>query len=230
VWFCLGDELLAAVLSRFGVNSYATVVWLLAAGCTVFALVWLLNLFNFMDGTDGIAASQALFVSLVMAVWLVPIDTGLAAVAFGLTAASLGFLLWNWPKASIFMGDVGSGFLGFVLAVLLLLAGQQQPLFLLCGLMVMAVFIVDATVTLLVRMATGQAWTQAHCSHAYQRLAKRYGHLRVLQLCWVINLGWLLPLSCLVLSQALAPGVGLLLAYGPLVALAFYCKAGQVQP
>jgi Fuc2NAc and GlcNAc transferase len=49
VWFCLGDGLLAAVLSRFGVNSYTTVVWLLAAGCTVFALVWLLNLFNFMD-------------------------------------------------------------------------------------------------------------------------------------------------------------------------------------
>lgn len=229
VWWAVGDAVLTALLTGIGLESAPDALWGLGAVGMVFAVVWLLNLFNFMDGTDGIAASQALFVSGVLAIWLAPLDAGLSAAAWGLAAAALGFLVWNWPKASIFMGDVGSGFLGFVLAVLLLLASQRQPLLMVCGLMIMALFVVDASVTLLVRLFSGQAWTQAHCSHSYQRLAKRYGHLRLLLLCWAINVGYLLPLAVGVLHHGLSPILGLMLAYLPLVALAFYCKAGQVE-
>lgn len=190
-------------------------------------LVWFLNLFNFMDGTDGIAASESLFMSLALAGYNYYLDTTLFALCIGLAAASLGFLVWNWPKAEIFMGDVGSGFLGLLLGVLILLAAQQAAVMLYCGLILFGIFIVDATYTLLVRMLGGQKWYDAHCSHTYQRAAKRYGHFPVLLVCWLINLLWLLPLSFWVFlhpSHALAV---LLLAYAPLLFLAYRFKAGQ---
>ena len=194
----------------------------------VVLLVWLLNLFNFMDGTDGIAASEAVFVSSSLAGYLYFIDLSLFAVAVCLVAASLGFLLWNWPKAKIFMGDVGSGFLGLLLGVLILMAAQQAAGMLYCGLILFGIFVVDATYTLLVRFFTGQIWYAAHCSHTYQHAAKRYGHLRVLSVCWAINLFWLLPTSLWVFLNPLYAFWGCLIAYLPLIALAYFFKAGQL--
>ena len=194
----------------------------------VLFLVWCLNLFNFMDGTDGIAASEASFVTLVLGGFLYPIDSGLSAVCFGLAATSLGFLCWNWPKAKIFMGDVGSGFLGLLLGILILMAARQAAVLLYCGLIVFGVFLVDATYTLLVRISTGQKWYDAHCSHTYQRAAKRFGHLPVLLATWGINVCWLLPIAYWVFlhpSHALA---GLFVAFTPLLSLAYAFKAGQV--
>ena len=194
----------------------------------VLFLVWCLNLFNFMDGTDGIAASEALFVALALGGFLYPIDSGLSAVCFSLAAASLGFLCWNWPRAKIFMGDVGSGFLGLLLGILMLMAAQQAAVLLYCGLILFGLFLVDATYTLSVRFSTGQKWYDAHCSHTYQRAAKRFGHLAVLLASWGINLCWLLPIAYWVFlhpSHALA---GLLVAYSPLLALAHAFKAGQI--
>lgn len=193
----------------------------------VVLLVWFLNLFNFMDGTDGIAASESLFMSLALAGYSYYLDSTVFALCIGLAAASSGFLVWNWPKAKIFMGDVGSGFLGLLLGVLILLAAQQAAVMLYCGLILFGIFIVDATYTLLVRMLSGQKWYDAHCSHTYQRAAKRYGHLPVLLACWLINLLWLLPLSFWVFlhpSHALA---ALLIAYVPLLFMAYRFKAGQ---
>jgi Fuc2NAc and GlcNAc transferase len=190
-------------------------------------LVWLLNLFNFMDGTDGIAASEAVFVSSALAGYLYFIDQTLCTVLMCLASASLGFLLWNWPKAKIFMGDVGSGFLGLLLGVLILMAAQQAAVLLYCGLILFGVFVVDATYTLLIRFGSGQKWYDAHCSHTYQRAAKQHGHLRVLMASWAINLFWLLPVSVLVFLHPGYALLGLLLAYLPLVYLAYRYKAGQ---
>ena len=195
----------------------------------VFLLVWFLNLFNFMDGTDGIAASESLFVSLALAGYLFYLDQVLCLLAINLAAASLGFLAWNWPKAKIFMGDVGSGFLGLVLGILILMAAQQAAVMLYCGLILFAIFIVDATYTLLYRFCSRQKWYDAHCSHTYQHAAKRYGHLPVLLTCWVINLCWLLPISFLVFLHPAYALVGLLFAYTPLLYLAYLFKAGYAE-
>lgn len=191
-------------------------------------LVWLLNLFNFMDGTDGIAASESLFVSAALAVYSYYLDQNLFFIACSLSMASLGFLVWNWPKARIFMGDVGSGFLGLLLGVLIFMAAQQAAVLLYCGFILLGIFIVDASYTLIYRFYSGQKWYDAHCSHTYQRVAKRYGHLRLLLACWVINLFWLLPVSVLVFLYPAHALHGLAIAYAPLIYLAHYFKAGRM--
>ncbi len=193
-------------------------------------LVWLLNLFNFMDGTDGIAASEAIFVSLGLAGGLYVLEEPLYKVSIGVAAASLGFLVWNWPKAKIFMGDVGSGFLGLLLGVLILMASQKAANLFYCGLILFGAFVVDATYTLGVRFVTGQKWYDAHCSHTYQYAAKRYGHKFVLLATWGINLLWLLPVSSWVFLHPNHALAGLLVAYVPLIVLAYCFKAGQARP
>lgn len=193
----------------------------------VIFLVWLLNLFNFMDGIDGLAASEAIFVAASLACFLYTLDFQLFFIATALAFSCSGFLIWNWPLAKIFMGDVGSGFLGLVLAILILMVSHQSPVFLAIGMILTAVFFVDATYTLLVRMATGQKWYDAHCSHAYQHAAKQYGHLRVVQFVWGINLIWLFPVA---LCTYLFPEfniVTVIIAYIPLVYLTIKFNAGK---
>ena len=189
-------------------------------------LVWLLNLFNFMDGTDGIAASEAVFVSLGLAGFLYFIDRNLFSVCVAVAIAALGFLAWNWPKARIFMGDVGSGFLGLLLGILILLAARNAAILLYCGLILFGVFLVDASYTLIVRFVTGQKWYDAHCSHTYQHAAKRYGHLPVLLAVHAINYMWLLPISIWVFLHPHRALLGMIAAYLPLLALAYTFKAG----
>jgi len=190
-------------------------------------LVWLLNLFNFMDGIDGIAASEAVFISGALAGFLSFVDYELALIAVALCFASLGFLLWNWPRAKIFMGDVGSGFLGFVLGLLILMAGHRDPVYVYVGLILFAAFITDATVTLVNRYISGQRWYEAHCSHAYQHAAKRYGHLKVILVVWAINLCWLLPLASVVFKYPAYALPGLLIAYLPLIYVTVRFEAGK---
>ncbi len=189
-------------------------------------LVWWLNLFNFMDGTDGIAASEAVFVAGTLALFTYQRDLAFAEISLCLLAASAGFLVWNWPRAKIFMGDVGSGFLGLLLGLLVLIAAWQQPAMLYVGMVLFGVFFVDATYTLLCRIGTGQCWHQAHCSHTYQHAAKQYGHFRVLIAVWLINVCWLLPIALLIYRNPAYGLVGLLTAYCPLIYLAYRFKAG----
>jgi len=190
-------------------------------------LVWCLNLFNFMDGSDGIAASEAIFVSAGLAGFLYVINDALFKPAICLAAACLGFLCWNWPKARIFMGDAGSGFLGLLLGLLIILAARQDTVLLYCGLILFGIFVADASYTLSVRFRTGQKWYEAHCSHAYQRAARRFGHLPVLIGCWLINLCWLLPIALLVFIYPDYALLGLIISYLPLLYLAFRFKAGR---
>ncbi len=138
----------------------------------------LTNAWNFMDGIDGLAASQAGLVSL--GLWIV-LPSPWNWLAIGLAAATAGFLPFNFPKARIFLGDVGSGALGFALAALLaagLGKGDPSITWLLWALPV-AAFVVDTAFTLAWRILNGEPWWTPHVQHAYQRWARQIGHRRV---------------------------------------------------
>jgi len=190
-------------------------------------IVWLLNLYNFMDGIDGIAASEAVAVAGGAAVLLLLEREYAAAVPLLLLVmAAGGFLLWNWPPAKIFMGDVGSAFLGFVLAVFAL-AGAEPGLSIWVWLILLGVFVVDATFTLMRRLFQGERIYQAHRSHAYQRATRRLGaHKPVTLVVALINVGWLWPLAWLALSYPDAAVLILLVAWAPLALIAMALGAG----
>lgn len=192
-------------------------------------LVWLLNLYNFMDGIDGIAAVEAVSVCLGGA--LLHAVVGQAAEGMSallLAAAAAGFLAWNFPPARIFMGDAGSGFLGIALGILSLQAAWVAPQLLWCWLILLGVFVVDATWTLLRRLVRGDRVYEAHRSHAYQFAARHFGrHLPVTLAIGAINLLWLLPMALWVGVGGFDGMWGLLVAYLPLVALAIRFHAGE---
>ena len=203
VVFCIGLPPLEVLYWKFDLGIAGDLL-------AVVALVWILNLFNFMDGIDGIAGSQAVISSLVIGLLLVFEfnQQGLANLHWIMTVSALGFLLLNFPPAKIFMGDAGSGFLGLMLGALLLLSAQVDQSLLWAWLIMLAVFIVDATFTLLRRLCRAEAIYQAHSSHAYQAAARKYGsHLRVTTAVILINILWLAPIAYLVtIEQFLIPG------------------------
>jgi Fuc2NAc and GlcNAc transferase len=193
-------------------------------------LVWLLNLFNFMDGTDGIAASEAIFVLLAGALlnFHVLADANHSAAAVILAASTFGFILYNWSPAKIFMGDVGSGYLGIVIGGLSLIAANQDPDLLWVWIILLAVFVSDATVTLIRRLLRKQKPHVAHRSHAYQHLAIRLNsHAKVAVLVLTVNIVWLLPIAFLVADKQLAGTTGVIIAYVPLLVAALAFGAGK---
>lgn len=225
--------------------------WLLADGwwlSTLFVvlLVWLLNLFNFMDGIDAIASMQAITVlssaSMILIVnqsepqivlWLMLLASGVA-----------GFLIWNWPSAKIFMGDAASGFLGFCLGAFACFSAKHYPIELWSWVILLGLFVVDASWTLGVRVLNGEKWYQPHAKHAYQILARQRlaqleagglttqaarasAHQWVVISSLAINIFWLTPLAWLASEQ---PGYGALLvvvAYLPLCLLEWRVGAGH---
>jgi Fuc2NAc and GlcNAc transferase len=200
--FLGGVELVAAVL-----------VWSLI-------LLWSLNLYNFMDGIDGIAALQCVLAcgSAALLSWVGSGEGAYALFCLLLAAGHLGFLGWNWPPARLFMGDAGSVPTGFLLAALALLGWVQGQLNPLCWLVLLAVFVTDASWTLLWRIATGQAFTQAHRMHAYQRFSRHYGsHLAVDMGLVALNALWLFPLAWGVQSSPKYSILLVILAYLPLI-------------
>ncbi len=201
----------------------------LGHGLGLLYLVWLLNLYNFMDGIDGIAGVEAVTVSTgaCWLFWLAAVPSQSMVMPALLAAAVLGFLLWNWPPARIFMGDAGSGFVGLVLGLLSVAAAHQSFELFVGWLVLLGVFITDATVTLLRRLMRGERLTEAHCSHAYQQAARRLdGHRPVTLAVATINLFWLLPLASLMVTGWLSSLAILLMAYAPLIALAVWLQAG----
>ena len=193
-------------------------------------LAWFTNLFNFMDGIDGIAGSEAVFVAGAGALfnWRYGGDGGLTVAMLVLAAASLGFLVWNWPPARIFMGDVGSGFLGFTLAVLGLAASRRSAVPLEVWAILSGVFFVDATVTLIRRMVRGDRWFEAHRLHAYQNLASRWrAHLPVTVLVIAINVLWLFPWAWVAAVHPAQAMLCVAAALTPLVIAALLVGAGR---
>jgi Fuc2NAc and GlcNAc transferase len=198
------------------------------------AIVWALNLFNFMDGIDGIAASEAIFVSGAGAV-LGSVSGGADGVVLASTlvgAACAGFLVWNWPPAKIFMGDVGSGYLGYVIAALAMAAAMDNPIAAWVWLILGGTFFVDATVTLARRTLRGERLHEAHRSHAYQWLARRWGSHRPVTLSVLaVNVLWLLPAAWLAMRHPQCAVWIVVGAYVPLIILAAVAGAGrQEQP
>lgn len=164
---------------------------------SIIMLVWFLNLFNFMDGIDGIAASETLFVLLAGAYfsWQSGAEE-LLYISLILSFSTLGFLIFNWPPAKIFMGDVGSGFLGLTIGILAY-ANANEGISLWVWFILFSVFLVDSTYTLFIRFITGEKWYVAHCSHAYQHAARKFGHQKVTVTTSLINIFWLFPMAYL---------------------------------
>lgn len=198
---------------------------------TAFYLVWLLNLYNFMDGIDGIASVEAICVCVGAAIIYALSGFGtLVWLPVLLACAVAGFLFWNFPPAKIFMGDAGSGFLGIMLGCLSLQGAWISSQFLWVWLILLGVFIVDATVTLIRRLVRGDKVYEAHRSHAYQFASRRFGkHLPVTSAVGVINLCWLLPVAVCVTRFGLDGALGVIIAYAPLLALAILFKAGALE-
>ncbi|WP_454835902.1 MraY family glycosyltransferase [Pseudomonas lini] len=194
-----------------------------------FYLVWMLNLYNFMDGIDGIAGIEAVTTCLAACVlyWI----SGAGDLIWSpllLAASVAGFLVWNFPPARIFMGDAGSGFLGVTLGVFSLQAAWTSFDFFWSWMILLGVFIVDSTFTLFRRLFRGEKVYEAHRSHAYQFASRRYRkHLPVTVAVGLINLFWLLPIAICVTRFKLDGMAGVLLAYTPLMLLAIKYHAGM---
>lgn len=143
-------------------------------------LVWMTNLYNFMDGSDGLAGGMAVFGfgAFALAAHLAG-DAFLAMGACGIAAAAAAFLLFNFPPAKVFMGDAGSIPLGFLAAALGLLGVARGLWPLWFPVLVFSPFIADASVTLLRRLLRGERIWEAHRNHYYQRLVRLgWGHRR----------------------------------------------------
>lgn len=191
-------------------------------------IVWLINLYNFMDGIDGIASVEAVTSALGAALILM-LTGGHEFVAPHLlfAAAVLGFLIWNWPPASIFMGDVASGFLGIVSAGLALWLGLVDPALLFAWLILLALFIVDSGLTLLRRALRGERIYEAHRMHGYQRAARRLGaHAPVTVAVALINAFWLWPVAAATALHWVEAPTGLAVAYLPILGLALWWGSG----
>lgn len=140
---------------------------------TVLGIIWLTNLYNFMDGTDALAGSQSVCAGLFMGgLFLSGNQPGMAGLCFIIVVASAGFLIWNWPPARIFMGDVGSCFAGFCFGILAIVGEKTGSVPLVASFILLSLFICDATFTLIMRIFKREKWYSAHRSHAYQRLVQ----------------------------------------------------------
>ena len=196
----------------------------------IIALVWMLNLYNFMDGIDAIAAAQCLFVSAGAAILLFDHHAGLAWVCIGLFVVTLGFLTVNLPPAKLFMGDVGSTFLGFFIGLLALVTHYQEILPIWVWPLLMGTFVADTTYTLIVRAIAGHKVTEGHSTHAFQRLSRRFqSHGPVVLIYMGINIVWLFPLAWL---TTLYPQYGVLIALSgivPLLLIAAGLGAGKAE-
>jgi Fuc2NAc and GlcNAc transferase len=227
-------QLVAVLIGIYGLGSFTSIslfsfdftnTYLLVL-FSILYLMWLTNLYNFMDGINGIAGLQAISVSSYMfAVYYFTLGS-MDYLPLLIAVSSAGFLYWNFPRAKIFMGDVGSGYLGLLIGLVSISHAQQAPQLLFTSLILMGVFIVDASYTLGRRFIQGKKVHQAHSSHAYQHLARKSSHTQVSLGVFLINSIWLFPLALAVAWQWLSPWVGLIIAYLPLILTAIKSNAG----
>jgi len=198
--------------------------------------IWWVNLFNFMDGIDGIAGAEAIFVlaGAVTLGLLAPDASGFGTIpwwALCVGAATAGFLVLNWPPARIFMGDAGSNYLAVVMLAILLSLLAAGLLTYPAAVILVALFVTDASMTLLRRMVYRQRWFAAHRLHAYQKLSRRWkSHRRVTLLYAAINIVWLYPLAYLAQFWPGLAWFAVLAAYLPLSAFCWAAGAGKPEP
>ncbi len=203
----------------------------LIAGPILLFIVWMTNLYNFMDGINGLAALQALSVCMCMTFiyWILSTNTNIIYLLIIIAASSLGFLFWNFPIAKLFMGDSGSLFLGLSFGLLTIESMNEGTHLAIAWLIMLGVFIVDASYTLFYRLATRQAFHLPHRTHAYQKIAIKYNSHTYATLAIVtINLVWLFPIAIAAAAKQLNYIAALIIAYIPLLFFARKFHAGRI--
>lgn len=189
-----------------------------------FVFVWFINLYNFIDGIDGMAITGCLYIC-IASILILAVTGGDSKTVFALMllgACSVGFLIFNLPPARIFMGDAGSIFLGYTIAGLFVFTVISRQMTVWTWLAILSYFIGDTSVTGAYRLMRVRKWYGAHRSHAYQNLARIYkSHALVTYGVNLYNYLWALPLA---LWSALVPEnapIAAMLALAPTVAWAF---------
>ena len=204
---------------------------------TAFVWLWFINLFNFMDGIDGIAASESASIGLGLAAVATillaigasfPFATMTGAIGMASAGASIGFLFWNWQRARIFMGDIGSITLGWILGLCLLTLAAEG--FWAVALLLPAVFLADATLTLLKRIARRERFWAAHRSHFYQKAAAERGHAAVVIAMILTNTGLIAAALISLWSVVIGLALGLGLTAGLLVVWQSWRAPRQTKP
>ncbi len=193
-------------------------------------LTWLINLYNFMDGVDGMAASGTVLIcgTISAVLFFISGNTELGLIVALLASSCLGFLIFNWPPASIFMGDAGSVFIGYVFGVFIIYSMLNSEVSIWTWLTVFGYFGIDTTTTLVLRVIHVKKWYGAHRSHAYQNLARIWdSHRKILSVVICYHLLWVLPMTILSVSYAqyqeficllaIFPAIIWTLKYGPLL-------------
>ncbi len=208
-------------------STYIGLPFLLVPLYTIF-LVWMLNLYNFMDGIDGLASVEAITVLISASlIFYLQGNSTYPNIMLILAASVVGFLIWNWPPAKIFMGDAGSGFIGFTVGLIMISTSNSNDINLWSWLILLSVFIVDATFTLLQRITKGGNWYEAHRSHAYQILSRKFkSHRKVTIGVLIINAIWLFPLAYLTARYEYWAPLFSLIAITPLIFIAYRVDAG----
>jgi Fuc2NAc and GlcNAc transferase len=170
----------------------------------VLGIVWATNLFNFMDGSDGIVAVEVISIGAFGGALLLTVGSpGLGILALVLAGATLGFAWWNWAPAKIFLGDVGSGFVGFVVATLAVASENAHALPVAAWAVLSCVFLVDATLTLARRLRMGH-WSEPHRTHAYQlAIQSGFSHEAVAESVAAVNIA--LGILAIVAVRGLVP-------------------------
>jgi Fuc2NAc and GlcNAc transferase len=199
---------------------------LMAVVITGFLILWFVNLFNFMDGIDGIAGTQTLLFGLGALLLAGATLSWIESLLWVLVGSSAAFLGFNWHPARIFMGDAGALLLGLCLPAIVLALDASGDVPLVASSILLALFVFDASWTLGVRIVTGQTFTAAHRSHLYQRLALRLGHGRATLAFVFYACVWLFPLALWAKAQPAACVWALVASVAPLLVLAVRFRAG----
>jgi Fuc2NAc and GlcNAc transferase len=179
------------------INNYSYNLGYIGYCLGILFLVWLTNLYNFMDGTDGFAATQTICVSL-FCFYLFYLSNNIPffIIMLCLVSTTIGFLFWNWSPAKIFMGDVGSCSIGFFFGLLSIYTENKGIISITVWVILLAPFIADATFTLIKRVVNNEKWYEAHNSHAYQKLHKHgISHSQIASCLFVINVAVIWPIA-----------------------------------
>lgn len=202
--------------------------WLTAIFCILF-IAWFINLYNFMDGCDGLATSIGMVgAGLIAILSYMAGNYNLAILYVVLAYALAGFLIFNWNPAKVFMGDSGAYYLGYIFGALALVSKMYYDNSLYVHLIIFGLFIVDATWTLFRRALRREKLLQGHKLHGFQKLmAKGWGHARVTALYVLITVLWLFPMAMFSTKVPEYSFLFLVGAYVPIFGFILYIKAGE---
>ena len=198
-------------------------------GIGLLYVVWMTNLYNFMDGIDGFVSLEAISVLCCFSFisYFVFSDPTFSFLLAVICSTIFGFLLLNFPKSQIFLGDVGSCFLGIITALISIHSSQNNPELFWSWLILLGFFIVDSTFTLFIRVFRKEKFYLPHSLHAYQKLTRKLkSHTKTSILLVCVNLFWLAPIAFLVALARIEGVSAILIAYAPLIILVYKLKAG----